>query len=119
MLEKCVSHHAHQRMAVKTLPRSSLIVIETKLFLQLLLGVLTDPSGLDRGSQAAQSELRSSGQLLVRTSQMDFAVSVAPGDSTGRRAAAYCQIGSPNCVGKRSRSHCRPRHCCSQQRHGP
>jgi DNA-binding CsgD family transcriptional regulator len=28
--------------------------------------------------------------------------------SPGRRAAACCQIGSPNCVGKRSRSHRRP-----------
>jgi hypothetical protein len=42
---------------MKTLPRSSLVVIETKLFLQLLMGLLTDPSGFDRGSQAAQIHL--------------------------------------------------------------
>src|SRR6516225_2948477 len=58
MLEECVSHQAHERVAMKTLPRSSLVVIETQLFLQLLMGLLTDPSGLDRGSQAAQVHLR-------------------------------------------------------------
>ena len=57
MLEECVSHHAHQRVAMKTLPRSSLVVIETELLFQLLVGLLADPSRLDPGSQAAQFHL--------------------------------------------------------------
>ena len=37
MLEKCISDHRHQRMTVKALPESSLGVIETEFFFQLLM----------------------------------------------------------------------------------
>jgi len=57
MLEECVSHHAQKCVAMKTLPRSSLVVIETELLFQLLMGLLADPSRLDPGSQAAQIHL--------------------------------------------------------------
>src|SRR3990167_4377007 len=43
--------HAHEGMSVKSLPRSPLEVIEAELFLQLLMGLLTDPAGLDCASQ--------------------------------------------------------------------
>jgi hypothetical protein len=46
-----------KRGAMKTLPRSSLIVIETELLFQLLMDRLADPSRLDPGSQAAQIDL--------------------------------------------------------------
>src|SRR5260221_6696733 len=36
------------------MPRPSLEVVEAELLLQLLMGLLTDPSRLDCGSQAAQ-----------------------------------------------------------------
>ena len=54
MLEECISDHGHERMTMKTLPRPSLEMVEAELLLQLLVGLLTDPSRLDRGSQAAQ-----------------------------------------------------------------
>ena len=54
MLEECVSDHCHERMTVKALPRPSLEVIEAEFFFQLLMGLLTDPSRLDGGSQGAQ-----------------------------------------------------------------
>ena len=54
MLEECISDHGHERMTMKTMPRPSLEVVEAELLLQLLVGLLTDPSRLDRGSQAAQ-----------------------------------------------------------------
>src|SRR5437660_11787349 len=41
-------------MTMKTMPRPSLEVVEAELLLQLLMGLLTDPSRLDCGSQAAQ-----------------------------------------------------------------
>src|SRR5262249_10217721 len=44
----------HERMTMKTMPRPSLEVVEAELLLQLLMGLLTDPSRLDCGSQAAQ-----------------------------------------------------------------
>src|SRR5256886_14383140 len=54
MLEECISDHGHERMTMKTMPRPSLEVVEAELLLQLLMGLLTDPSRLDCGSQAAQ-----------------------------------------------------------------
>ena len=57
MLEECVGDHGHERMTMKTMPRPSLEVIEAELLLELLMGLLTDPSRLDCGSQAAQIHL--------------------------------------------------------------
>ena len=54
MLEECISDHGHERMTMKTMPRPSLEVVEAELLLQLLMGLLTDPSRLDCGSQAGQ-----------------------------------------------------------------
>jgi hypothetical protein len=54
MLEECVSNHCHQRVTMKAVPRPSLEVVETEFLLQLLVSLFTDPSCLDRRSQAAQ-----------------------------------------------------------------
>ena len=54
MLEERVGDHGHECMAMKAVPRPSLEVVETEFLLQLLMGLLADPSRLDRGSQAAQ-----------------------------------------------------------------
>ena len=43
--------HAHEGVSVKSLPRSSLEVIEAELFLQLLMGLLADPAGFDGAGQ--------------------------------------------------------------------
>jgi hypothetical protein len=58
MLEKGVSDHRHKRMTVKALPESSLEVIETELFLQLLVSLLANPSRLDGRRQGQQVGLR-------------------------------------------------------------
>ena len=52
MLEKGVSDHCHERVTMK-LPGSSLEVIETKFFFQLLVSLLANPSRLDGGRQSA------------------------------------------------------------------
>ena len=44
MLEEGVSDHRHERMTVKALPGSSLEVIETEFFFQLLVSLLANPS---------------------------------------------------------------------------
>jgi hypothetical protein len=49
MLEECVSNHRHERVPMKTLPEPSLEVGEAEFFLQLLMGLLADPSCFDRG----------------------------------------------------------------------
>ena len=54
MLEEGVGDHRHERMTVKALPGSSLEVIEAEFFFQLLMGLLTNPSRLDGGSQGSQ-----------------------------------------------------------------
>src|SRR6266849_6718175 len=58
MLEKGVSDHRHERMTVKALPGSSLEVIKTELFLQLLVSLLANPSRLDGSRQGQQVGLR-------------------------------------------------------------
>ena len=50
MLEEGVSDHGHERMTMKALPGSSLEVIEPEFLFQLLMGLLANPSRLDRGS---------------------------------------------------------------------
>src|SRR5215470_2020820 len=54
MLEEGVGDHCHERMPVKAGPGSSLEVVEAEFLLQLLVGLLADPSRLDRGRQGAQ-----------------------------------------------------------------
>src|SRR5215470_13997147 len=54
MLEKGISDHRHKRMTVKPLPGSSLEVIETELFFQLLVSLLANPARLDGSRQGAQ-----------------------------------------------------------------
>ena len=49
MLEEGVRDHRHERMAMKALPGSSLEVIETEFFFQLLVSLLANPSRLDGG----------------------------------------------------------------------
>jgi hypothetical protein len=47
MLEEGIGDHRHERVTVKTLPGSSLKVIEAEFFFQLLMGLLADPPRLD------------------------------------------------------------------------
>src|SRR3984957_13189143 len=54
MLEERVSNHRHQHMTMKAVPRPSLEVVEPEFLLQLLMGLLANPSCLDRGSKAGE-----------------------------------------------------------------
>src|SRR5436309_9718693 len=58
MLEEGICDHRHERMTVKALPGSSLEVIETEFFFQLLVSLLANPSRLDGGRQGVQVRLR-------------------------------------------------------------
>ena len=58
MLEEGICDHRHERMTVKALPGSSLEVIETEFFFQLLVSLLANPSRLDGGRHGAQVRLR-------------------------------------------------------------
>src|SRR5262249_2329920 len=53
MLEEGIRDHCHERMAVKTLPRPALEVIETEFLFELLVSLLANPSRLG-SRQAAQ-----------------------------------------------------------------
>ena len=55
MLEEGVSDHRHERVTMKAVPGSSLEVIETEFFLQLLMGLLANPACLDGGGQVRRS----------------------------------------------------------------
>src|SRR3979409_236002 len=66
MLEEGVRDHRHERMAVKALPGSSLEVIETEFFLQLLVSLFANPSRLDGSRQGAQVGLcRQVGEIVL------------------------------------------------------
>ena len=70
MLEEGVSDHRHERMTVKALPGSSLEVIETEFFFQLLVSLLANPSRLDGGRQGAQVRLcRQVGEIVFLLSR--------------------------------------------------
>src|SRR6266436_2834139 len=70
MLEEGVSDHRHERMTVKALPGSSLEVIETEFFFQLLVSLLANPSCLDGGRQGAQVGLcRQVGEVVFLLSR--------------------------------------------------
>ena len=53
MLEEGESDHRHKRMTVKALPGSSLEVVKTEFFFQLLVSLLANPSRLDGSRQGA------------------------------------------------------------------
>ena len=55
MLEEGICDHRHERMTMKALPGSSLEVIETEFFFQLLVCLLANPSCLDGGRQGMQT----------------------------------------------------------------
>ena len=61
VLQEGEGEHRHERMAVETLPGSPFEVIEAKFLFQLLMGLLANPSSLDRRSQGAQ--IGRSGQI--------------------------------------------------------
>ena len=61
MLEEGISNHCHERVTVKAMPGSSLEVIETEFFFQLLMRLFANPARLDGGCQAAQ--VRVGGQV--------------------------------------------------------
>src|SRR6266498_349331 len=70
MLEEGVSDHRHERMTVKALPGSSLEVIETEFFFQLLVSLLANPARLDGGRQGAQVGLcRQVGEIIFLLSR--------------------------------------------------
>ena len=58
ILEESVGDHRHERVTMQSVPRSTLEVIETEFFFQLLMGLLANPSRLDRCRQGAQVGLR-------------------------------------------------------------
>jgi hypothetical protein len=50
VLEEGAGDHGHQCVTMKTLPGSSLEVINSEFLFQLLMGLFADPPRLDRGS---------------------------------------------------------------------
>ena len=57
-MQESEGDHRHERMTVQSLPGSTLEVIETKFFFQLLVSLLANPSRLDGGRERAQVSLR-------------------------------------------------------------
>ena len=50
-LQVGVGDHRHERVAVQATPGSAFEVVEAEFFLELLVGLLADPSRLDRGGE--------------------------------------------------------------------
>src|SRR5579884_836288 len=57
ILQEGKSQHAHQGVMVQTAPRAALEVIETKLFLDLLVHLRADPAPLEGCGQGRQRRL--------------------------------------------------------------
>jgi len=56
-LEKGVGDHRHQRVSMQTGPRSTFEVVEAEFLLELLMRLLTDPSGFDRGGERFEARI--------------------------------------------------------------
>src|ERR1700690_355777 len=54
-LQVGVGDHRHERVAVQAMPGSAFEVAEAKFFLELLVGLLADPSRLDRGGERLEA----------------------------------------------------------------
>src|ERR1700689_4543483 len=57
--------HRHERVAVQAMPGSAFEVAEDKFFLELLVGLLADPSGLDRGGERLEGGGAGPGRKIV------------------------------------------------------
>jgi len=51
VLEEAERDHGHERMAMQASPRPPFEVVEAEFLLHLLVGLLANPSRLDRGRQ--------------------------------------------------------------------
>src|SRR5262245_59604138 len=70
ILQESVGDHRHERMTMEALPGSTLEVIETEFFLQLLVSLLANPSRLDGGRKRAQvSRRRQVGEIVFLLSR--------------------------------------------------
>jgi hypothetical protein len=72
MLKEGIGDHRHEGVTVKTVPGSSLEVIETEFLFQLLMGLFTDPARLDGAGE--RFDRRVDGQVR----EVVFALSAGP-----------------------------------------
>ena len=56
-LKESEGDHRHQGVSMEPRPGSAFEVIEAEFLLELLMSLLTDPSGLDRGSELSERGL--------------------------------------------------------------
>jgi hypothetical protein len=56
-LEEGVSNHSHQGVSVQPGPGSAFEVVEAEFLLELLMRLLTDPSGFDRGREHLEARI--------------------------------------------------------------
>ena len=56
-LKKGVGDHGHQGVSVQSSPGPACEMVEAKLLFELLMRLLTDPSGFDRGGQRLQARI--------------------------------------------------------------
>jgi hypothetical protein len=67
LLKEGEGDHCHECMTVKALPGSPFEVVKAKFLLQLLMGLLANPSCLDGGSQGAQiGRSRQIGEIVAQ-----------------------------------------------------
>ena len=66
VLEKREGQHREQRVVVQAEPAAPFEVIEAEFFLQLLMGLLAHPPGLDRRSKRTQRGAAGRDDLISR-----------------------------------------------------
>ena len=57
-MKEGVGDHGHQGVSMEPVPRSAFEMVEPEFFLQLLVRLLADPPGLDRGGKRLEAGLR-------------------------------------------------------------
>ena len=95
VLQEGVGNHRHECMAVKSLPTSTLEVVEADLLFELLMRLLADPARLDGRCQCAQIGLRwKVGEIvfLFAASEALVNLGVTQPHSDGRRWILVCRV---------------------------
>ena len=104
-LQVGVGDHRHERVAVQAMPGSAFEVIEAEFFLELLVGLLADPSRLDRGGERLEVGVGRQVGKIVFALARSAALADQPGllARHGRHAllmdALWRTIGDPHAHG--------------------
>ncbi len=99
MLKEGIGDHRHEGMTMKSRPGSSFEVVKPELFLQLLMGLLTDPARLDSAGQCLDRRVSRQVREVVFSLPIGTTFSDQPRLRTGHVLATHVLNALPRSIG--------------------